>query len=395
MFRNIYIKFGLLFFIFEIISILFLYFTNFNIFKNSISNFEANFTESYSNIQTSFLKDTINETKKNLETIINTNSFSNYSNDDIQLEIQQLFYDLVSTRNDILQFRFINKNGKEKLKVVKLKDDITAFISNNKLQDKSDRSYFDKGLKLAQYKYLISDFNLNIENKKVELPYKPTLRIITPIYEYEQLIGLLIVNIKMNRFIELFKRLEHFDTYLIDKKGTYLLNPDEKKEWSETLNNNFTIYNDFKIQTIDNILKNDIYKGDFIYSYSLENIFENNQGLKVIFKVKDKYLNEVLNKTNINLLKIIIPFNLIIGFIFFLYYSKVKNQLEEEIIKNDESLQRINKYVPTSITNEEGIIIDVNEAFCKLTGYEKSELIGENHLILKSGKQSSQFYENL
>ncbi|PIW04336.1 MAG: hypothetical protein COW40_10355 [Cytophagales bacterium CG17_big_fil_post_rev_8_21_14_2_50_40_13] len=47
------------------------------------------------------------------------------------------------------------------------------------------------------------------------------------------------------------------------------------------------------------------------------------------------------------------------------------------------------------ITNKEGHIEYVNEAFEKLTGYTKKEVIGENPRVLKSGAQSDEYYKTL
>ncbi|MCG8425742.1 MAG: diguanylate cyclase, partial [Chromatiales bacterium] len=45
------------------------------------------------------------------------------------------------------------------------------------------------------------------------------------------------------------------------------------------------------------------------------------------------------------------------------------------------------------ITDAEGTIIRVNPAYCRMTGYNANELIGENPRILKSGIQDRHFYE--
>ena len=37
-----------------------------------------------------------------------------------------------------------------------------------------------------------------------------------------------------------------------------------------------------------------------------------------------------------------------------------------------------------SVTDPEGIICDVNDEFCRITGYTKEELIGQTHLLIKS-----------
>lgn len=48
-----------------------------------------------------------------------------------------------------------------------------------------------------------------------------------------------------------------------------------------------------------------------------------------------------------------------------------------------------------TITNAEGTIVDVNDAFCRITGYSRHEAIGQNPRILKSGRQDTAFYEAL
>lgn len=92
---------------------------------------------------------------------------------------------------------------------------------------------------------------------------------------------------------------------------------------------------------------------------------------------------------------ILLPFNLLLGLFIISYYSKIKYKLSHEIVKNDENIKLLNEYVPTSIADENGLIKEVNEAFCNLTGYSKNELVGRSHSILKSGYQSKEFYENM
>jgi sigma-B regulation protein RsbU (phosphoserine phosphatase) len=47
------------------------------------------------------------------------------------------------------------------------------------------------------------------------------------------------------------------------------------------------------------------------------------------------------------------------------------------------------------ITGHEGLIVWANPAFTKLTGYELSEIIGENPRVLKSGQHNKAFYQDL
>jgi len=48
-----------------------------------------------------------------------------------------------------------------------------------------------------------------------------------------------------------------------------------------------------------------------------------------------------------------------------------------------------------TITDANQIIIDVNPAFCNITGYSRDEIIGNTPSMLTSGKQSPQFYQEM
>lgn len=47
------------------------------------------------------------------------------------------------------------------------------------------------------------------------------------------------------------------------------------------------------------------------------------------------------------------------------------------------------------ITNADGTIIDINEAFCRITGYSRDEIIGQNPNILNSKRQEKDFYAEM
>lgn len=76
----------------------------------------------------------------------------------------------------------------------------------------------------------------------------------------------------------------------------------------------------------------------------------------------------------------------------------ITNQLQEIIQKSNE-LQLINCVLDetssVSITDPTGRLIYVNEKFCNLSKYDRNELIGKNHKILKSGFHNSAFYKDM
>ncbi|MDH3210775.1 MAG: response regulator, partial [Burkholderiaceae bacterium] len=48
-----------------------------------------------------------------------------------------------------------------------------------------------------------------------------------------------------------------------------------------------------------------------------------------------------------------------------------------------------------SVTDRHGTIVDVNDHFCEVSGYARSELLGQHHRILKSGVHPDAFYEDI
>jgi len=80
--------------------------------------------------------------------------------------------------------------------------------------------------------------------------------------------------------------------------------------------------------------------------------------------------------------------------------AKEFNQLMIERSANEEQLKLaaqvfIEAHDGIFITETDGTIIDVNPAFCKITGYERKEVLGKNPSILNSQKQSKQFYTEM
>ena len=57
--------------------------------------------------------------------------------------------------------------------------------------------------------------------------------------------------------------------------------------------------------------------------------------------------------------------------------------------------QAIDQHTLVSITDLDGVIIDVNDIFCETTQYDKEELIGKTHQIINSGYHSREFFESM
>jgi len=115
-----------------------------------------------------------------------------------------------------------------------------------------------------------------------------------------------------------------------------------------------------------------------------KNLYLLNNELNII---KDFGIKKQKNLTNV-----LFFISFIILFVLFTTYNDLAN------IKRD--LKSFKLAVENSdnsivITNEKKEIIFVNEAFEEVTGYTKAEVLGKNPSILKSGKMTEKYYENL
>ncbi len=71
------------------------------------------------------------------------------------------------------------------------------------------------------------------------------------------------------------------------------------------------------------------------------------------------------------------------------------HDLKEAVKKLHDLKYAQDRHSIVSITDKEGTIIEVNDNFCKISGYDRSEIIGQNHRIVKSGHHPKSFYEGL
>ena len=103
-------------------------------------------------------------------------------------------------------------------------------------------------------------------------------------------------------------------------------------------------------------------------------------------KIKENKLEQMMKKQSDYIVIItLIVFFISIPISFLLSIIPVK--LSSQLIQTKEDLQRkqtiLDKYVPISSTDMQGVITDVSTAFCNLTGYDKDELLEKDFASLK------------
>ncbi|MFZ6819062.1 PAS domain-containing protein [Undibacterium sp. Ji22W] len=77
------------------------------------------------------------------------------------------------------------------------------------------------------------------------------------------------------------------------------------------------------------------------------------------------------------------------------FSKQTQTKLDAAVRDNEALLSTLNMHAIVSVTDAGGSIIDVNDAFCRISAYPRESLIGQNHRIISSREQSSQFWSDI
>ena len=162
--------------------------------------------------------------------------------------MEKAFATLVSYNPMYDQVRWIDETGAERVRVNNVAGHPVQ-VAKEQLQNKADRDYFTGTTRLKPGQVYISPLDLNVEHGQVEVPYKPMLRLATPVRDANgQPRGILIINVAANHLLDDFtesmsNKRDH--VMLVNKAGYWLRSPITADEWgfmfhrSETLGKRF------------------------------------------------------------------------------------------------------------------------------------------------------------
>jgi diguanylate cyclase (GGDEF)-like protein/PAS domain S-box-containing protein len=398
--KLLYIKNMVLFFMFGIAVALITTYINYHMeYKKIQKNIDQRSLFVSNNIET-HIKDYIGKVENSIDAVNENQLFIDFILDPSKNSkkiAEQLFVNSMNNNQNFFQFRFIDTNGKEIIRVDRNKDTDAVFIvKQENLQNKSGRYYFKETINMKNDQYWYSKLDLNIENKEIEKPIRPAFRVSTNVYYKGKHYGILIVNVEMEKLISYIGEFDQFDTFLVDDSGYFLLHPDSRKNWSRYLKTNHNIFKEFPKLTENEFSANNIIPN--FYIFSLEKYFNNRENIKLVLLTKEQYI-QGMKKNNlqfaITLGIIVLLFSVPIGFAISIpaskLYADINRLLKENLRHND----TIDKYVPTMKVDLNKTITDVSSALCKISGYSKEELIGKSPSLFKSGRMNNEVYKDL
>lgn len=194
------------------------------------------------------------------------------------------------------------------------------------------------------------------------------------------------------RFIKPFSGLFINNNYVANLNASKeLMKKVEKKGLNKFLYlEDYMIFEDYLVTT-DQI--KDVHGGEmgfFIFFYNQKDI-----DMSPLLNFKSRYLQWVIAA--------MVTFGLFLLYIFNRNYAKQLNaEVEKKTVKIKKQQDKLisllkiyDEHVIFSRTNTKGIITYASEAFCKISGYKKNELIGRPHNILRHPHMPKEAFKNM
>jgi len=242
-----------------------------------------------------------------------------------------------------------------------------------------------------------------------------TFKTILPLYYKDSFIGMIEMISHFNSIAIEMKKNNVEPVFVVDKsytpkfikpftglfiKNNYVANFNASKKLMAKMGKN-------GLERFLNIKEYILFEDYLVTTHQIKNIKNKPMGFFVLFKKVDNIAMKSLQEFKLLTLKRFIVFMTLFGLLVLLYINRryVKT-LNQEVIKKtrkirrqkedlDRLLKTYDKHVIFSKTNKKGIITYASEAFCKVSGYTKRELIGQNHNIIRHPDMPSEAFATL
>ncbi|MEG4148104.1 methyl-accepting chemotaxis protein [Microcoleus sp. Pol12B5] len=212
--------------------------------------------------------------------------------------MQLTFLSLMEAKPYYMQLRYIDNSGKEIVRVDSDGINIKV-IPDSQLQNKADTDYFSATMKLKSGEVYVSSLNLNKERGKIEIPYKPTIRYATPIFNPKgERQGFVITNALGSTLLDMVKNFNpelSDQSFILNQDGYYLAHPNPKKAWGFELKTKENVKNDYSGDLVAKILsggQGNIDNRDLVISYNT--VFPSKQNTNKFLVVVDSSPKKLL-----------------------------------------------------------------------------------------------------
>ncbi|MDX8409764.1 MAG: PAS domain S-box protein [Mariprofundales bacterium] len=333
------------------------------------------------------------------------------------------FVSFLETSRLFEQVRLLDAQGREFLRAERAADGSVQAVSGDDLQDKSDRDYVQQGLKLRVGQLYLSPVDWNQEHGQVVEPRVATLRIVVPVMEDGQRVGLLVLNMRAD---ELFSALIHADPHdgsqlvLVNPQGKLLYGATNGGMLQQTLSQRFPDLDAVTLVQMRQQGAGELYRSGSSYTFLQLHPLAAPQGLVQPLQVVEssqirwmlviaypKALFAANNASFVRLLwwilALIVPL-ILLACGYGACLIRQRNHVREVVRQQNEALRRqaeeLRRFADAvehagqaiTITDADTVIQYVNAAFTEITGYSSEEVIGHKPSMLSSGQHDADFY---
>ncbi len=311
------------------------------------------------------------------------------------------------------QIRFLDAQGMELARVEYNNGNGIAVKSEN-LQNKSDRYYFKEALLLKPGAIYVSPLDLNIERGQLEIPHKPIIRFVKPLFVDGIFSGALVFNYLAENMLNRIRQdmeLTAGHISLNNQQGFYLLSHKSEKEWGFMLEHNTIFSNGHPEEwnTISAQAKGQVLTSNGLFTFAtfcISEAFNETQSdaqqegsckryWKVISDIHQSSISEI--RTGFKQEYLINFFYLLILFfgisIFLAKLTIERASLFRRFRMHSSALR--NSHDGVIITDPKIRVVYANSAFEKISGFPVSELLGKTPSVWASGRHNKTFYQSM
>jgi len=329
--------------------------------------------------------------------------------EDWKLRLADIFKAYTISSPDVYQVRFIQADpqGLELVRVER-RDQRIHVVTGTNLQYKGGRPYVVKTLALDKGQVWHSNIELNNENGALEIPYRPTFRYSTPVFDDSGIpSGIIIINMDASPLLAELKELALPDEtmYATNAKGDFILHPQGSRLFGSDIGKPYTWDNEFTPSAAPfDLGRDDISvwesgeneKSKVILARSVFVPSPNNEAGKVEFSASSSLTLLYIKVFYLlgALFAVLMLFGLILAVGFYFSWSRSQRMnIENQLIvqqSNNKMFESLLELSPEAliICNTDGRVEIINSQTEKLFHYARHEILGQHiNLLIPEYKQ--------
>jgi len=154
------------------------------------------------------------------------------TNDTIIEHWREEWLSLAKAKPQYDQIRWLDETGQERLRINAGVGNRPQLVPTAQLQNKAGRYYFDDCFALNVGEFFVSPLDLNIEQNQIERPFKPMIRIGTPVYDDSgKKRGIVLINYLGNHALQKLHAYSAENLQVLNRDGYWLKAAQPDDEW--------------------------------------------------------------------------------------------------------------------------------------------------------------------